>query len=72
MGVYAKRRFSKTTKDFIHKLLPADVKAHNHKASILGGLIARDDKRLSIVIYKAWQKGAIFDQWMDKFSYNVE
>ncbi|MCA6079311.1 MAG: TIGR03960 family B12-binding radical SAM protein [Endomicrobium sp.] len=51
----------------LNKLLPANVKAHNHRASILEALIAKGDRRLSSVIYKAWQKGARFDQWADKF-----
>ncbi|MDR3330686.1 MAG: TIGR03960 family B12-binding radical SAM protein [Endomicrobium sp.] len=52
---------------FLNKVLPATVKAHNHRASVLEALIARGDRRLSSVIYKAWQKGARFDQWADKF-----
>jgi radical SAM family uncharacterized protein/radical SAM-linked protein len=57
--------------DFLNKLLPADVKAHNHRASVLEALIAKGDRRLSMVIYKAWQKGARFDQWADKFDNNI-
>jgi radical SAM family uncharacterized protein/radical SAM-linked protein len=51
----------------LNKLLPANVKAHNCKASILEALIAKGNRQLSSVIYKAWQKGARFDQWADKF-----
>jgi radical SAM superfamily enzyme YgiQ (UPF0313 family) len=57
--------------DFLNKILPADVKAHNHRASVLEALIAKGDRRLSMVIYKAWQKGARFDQWADKFGNNI-
>ena len=57
--------------DFLHKLLPANVKAHNHRASVLEALLAKGDRRLSAVIYKAWQKGARFDQWADKFGNNT-
>jgi radical SAM family uncharacterized protein/radical SAM-linked protein len=53
--------------DLLNKLLPANVKAHNLKACILEALIAKGDRRLSVVIYKAWRKGARFDQWADKF-----
>jgi radical SAM family uncharacterized protein/radical SAM-linked protein len=53
--------------DLLNKMLPANVKAHNRKSSILEALIAKGDRRLSAVIYKAWQKGARFDQWADKF-----
>jgi radical SAM-linked protein len=57
--------------DFLHKLLPANVKAHNHRASVLEALLAKGDRRLSLVIYKAWQKGARFDQWADKFGNSI-
>lgn len=53
--------------DLLNKLLPANVKAHNLKAGILEALIAKGNRRLSAVIYKAWRKGARFDQWSDKF-----
>jgi radical SAM family uncharacterized protein/radical SAM-linked protein len=57
--------------DLLNKLLPANVKAHNHRASVLEALIAKGDRRLSKVIYKAWEKGARFDQWADKFGNNI-
>jgi radical SAM family uncharacterized protein/radical SAM-linked protein len=57
--------------DSLYKLLPADVKAHNHRASVLGALIAKGDRHPSTVIYKAWQKGARFDQWADKFGNKI-
>ncbi|GHT05312.1 hypothetical protein AGMMS49929_02720 [Endomicrobiia bacterium] len=53
--------------NLLNKLLPANVKTHNRRAGILEALIAKGDRRLSSVIYKAWQKGARFDQWTDKF-----
>ncbi|MDR2616563.1 MAG: TIGR03960 family B12-binding radical SAM protein [Endomicrobium sp.] len=57
--------------DLLNKLLPANVKAHNHRASVLEALIAKGDRRLSKVIYKAWEKGARFDQWADKFGNSI-
>jgi radical SAM family uncharacterized protein/radical SAM-linked protein len=57
--------------DFLYKFLPANVKAHNPAVSTLEALIARGDRRLSRVIYKAWQKGARFDQWADKFNSSI-
>jgi radical SAM family uncharacterized protein/radical SAM-linked protein len=57
--------------DLLNKLLPANVKAHNHRLSILEALIAKGDRKLSKVIYKAWEKGARFDQWADKFGNNI-
>jgi hypothetical protein len=39
--------------DLLNKLLPANVKMHNHIASVSEALIAKGDRRLSKVIYKA-------------------
>jgi radical SAM-linked protein len=49
----------------------ADVKAHNHRASVFEAFIAKGDRRISATIYKAWQKGAKFDQWADKFNTDI-
>jgi radical SAM family uncharacterized protein/radical SAM-linked protein len=47
------------------------VRIHNYQASILEGLIARGDRRLSKIIYEVWKKGAKFDQWIDKCKINI-
>jgi len=39
------------------------------RMSILEGVLARGDRRLSQVIYKAWQLGATFDSWSELFKY---
>jgi len=57
--------------DYLHKLLPAAVKAHNYRASILEAFIAKGNRRTAQVIYKAWQKGARFEQWADKFGNDI-
>ncbi|MDR2399162.1 MAG: TIGR03960 family B12-binding radical SAM protein [Endomicrobium sp.] len=57
--------------DFLNKILPANVKAYNHRGSVLEAFIAKGDRRISKVIYKAWQKGARFDRWADKFDNNI-
>ncbi|MDR1418389.1 MAG: TIGR03960 family B12-binding radical SAM protein [Endomicrobium sp.] len=67
----AKEEEIKQKIDLLNKLLPANVKAHNHRASVVEALIAKGDRKLSNVIYKAWKKGARFDQWADKFRNNV-
>lgn len=56
---------------YLYKLLPGKVKAHNHRASNLEAIIARGDRRIGKVIYKAWKKGARFDQWADKFGNDI-
>ncbi|MBR3654487.1 MAG: TIGR03960 family B12-binding radical SAM protein [Elusimicrobia bacterium] len=54
-----------------HKSIPADIRAHNHQASIVEAFLARADRRVSKAIYLAWQKGMRFDQWKDKFNFEV-
>ena len=39
------------------------------RMSLLEGVMARGDRRLSQVIYRAWQTGATFDSWSELFSY---
>lgn len=39
--------------------------------SLLEGVMARGDRRLSAVILKAWQKGAQFDGWSDHFKFHI-
>jgi radical SAM family uncharacterized protein/radical SAM-linked protein len=54
-----------------NKLLPIKIKAHNCRSSVLEALIAKGDRKISSLIYRAWQKGARFDQWNDKFHSNI-
>jgi radical SAM family uncharacterized protein len=39
------------------------------KMSLLEGVLARGDRRLSRVIYLAWQFGATFDAWSEQFDF---
>ena len=55
----------------IKKTVPADIRAHNHQSSIIEAFLARADRRVSKAIYIAWQKGMRFDQWKDKFNFEV-
>ncbi|MDR1087526.1 MAG: TIGR03936 family radical SAM-associated protein [Endomicrobium sp.] len=47
MGSNGKFRSYKTKKDFLNRILPADVKAHNHRDSVLEAFIAKGDRRIS-------------------------
>ena len=61
-------------KEVINKLknkIPATIKAHNYRASIIEALLARGDRKLSNVIYLAWKKGLRFDQWADRFNFDM-
>jgi radical SAM-linked protein len=50
---------------YLQKALPASVKSHFVESSILEGVLARGDRRLSRTIVAAWQKGCRFDQWRE-------
>jgi radical SAM superfamily enzyme YgiQ (UPF0313 family) len=42
---------------------------HDPKSSLLEAALSRGDRRLSKVIYRAWQLGATFDAWNEYFNY---
>lgn len=44
---------------------------HDAKLSVLEGLIARGDRRITKVIVRAWELGAKFDGWTEHFKYNI-
>jgi radical SAM family uncharacterized protein len=41
---------------------------HGSKSSFWEGVLARGDRRLSKVLYKAYQRGCQFDSWDDRFN----
>ncbi len=43
---------------------------HDAKTSVIEGLLARGDRRVSAVIEAAYNDGAIFDAWTDMFDYD--
>ncbi|MGE5390507.1 MAG: hypothetical protein ACM3PE_05520 [Deltaproteobacteria bacterium] len=43
---------------------------HDNRVSFLEGVIARGDRRLGAVIYRAWQQGCKFDGWSEYFDYD--
>lgn len=44
------------------------VHYHDSKTSFLEGVLARGDRRLGQVIYKAWKAGCVFDSWTEFFN----
>lgn len=42
---------------------------HNPSVSLIEAVLARGDRRLSQVIYKAWKKGCKFDSWGEYFNF---
>ena len=55
----------------LERVLPASVKGHFVEGSILEGVLARGDRKLSKVILKAWEKGCRFDQWKEHSRYDL-
>jgi hypothetical protein len=45
------------------------LKFHNPRMSFLECLLSRGDRRISTVIFNAWQKGARLDAWDEHFSF---
>ncbi len=43
---------------------------HDAKLSSLEGVIARGDRKIAAVLYRAWQLGCKFDGWSDLFDYD--
>lgn len=54
-----------------NKISPKYLKWHSMELSFLEGVFARGDRKLSNVIYKAWEKGARFDAWQETFKFNA-
>ncbi len=47
------------------------LRMHHSEASVLEGVLARGDRRLSAVIERAYQRGARFDSWDDHLRVDV-
>lgn len=47
-----------------------DYNYHDAKLSFMEAVLARGDRKISKVIYKAWEKGCKFDGWDEFFSFD--
>lgn len=47
------------------------ISYHAPDTSILEGVLARGDRKLSAVIYDAWLNGAKFDSWQEHFHFDI-
>ena len=55
----------------LKRLLPArgyHLKWHDPRQSYLEGVFARGDRRLSLLVEAAWQRGARLDSWGEQFN----
>lgn len=46
------------------------ISTHTTQTSFMEGVLARGDRKLSMVIELAWKKGCKFDSWDDQFRYD--
>jgi radical SAM family uncharacterized protein len=51
------------------KIKNVKLSFHDSRTSYLEGVMARGDRRLGEVIYKAWQSGCKFDGWSEYFNF---
>lgn len=64
----------KAKQEHLLKSIPSKkikVSYHETPTSLLEGVFARGDRRLSNVIYTAFKNGCKFDSWDDKFKFDV-
>ena len=47
------------------------VSYHETPTSLLEGVLARGDRRLSAVLYSAYKKGCKFDSWDEHFKFDA-
>ena len=57
--------------DSIRSRKRISVSWHNYKVSILEAVLARGDRRLGEVIYRAWKYGCKFDGWDEFYKYEL-
>ena len=64
---------NKTRKGIMSQLNQKHIKYNWHEAdaSMMEGIFARGDRKLSEVILKAYKKGCIFDAWQEYFKFDV-
>jgi len=58
--------------ELLRQLLPhrgVKLSWQDPKISLLEAALSRGDRRLSQVIYRAWQSGSVFDAWSEHFKY---
>ncbi len=57
-------------KDYLCRRLPAQIKGHTVESSFLEAVFSRGDRRLGVVLEKAWEMGCKFDQWKEQFRFD--
>lgn len=53
-----------------HNKKSLSFKWHDAKTTVLEGILARGDRKISRVIYDAYQKGCIYDAWTEFFDFD--
>jgi radical SAM family uncharacterized protein/radical SAM-linked protein len=58
-------------KSNLRKWRSVEIKDHPVRNSALEAIFSRGDRRLNVVLHRAWEKGARFDSWRDHFRFDV-
>jgi radical SAM superfamily enzyme YgiQ (UPF0313 family) len=61
----------KLIKDYLKKDRNIEVRWHDAKASFLEGVFSRGDRKLSAVLLKAHELGAVLDAWSEHFDFSL-
>ena len=66
----SREQFMEKQRQLKSRITDKKIKYSYHDAyqSLLEGIISRGDRRVSALIYKAWENGARFDSWSDKLN----
>ncbi len=57
--------------NYLKKNICVQIRKNNIYASIIESLIARGDKNIGVLVENSWLEGAKFDNWEEKFNYNI-
>lgn len=57
-------------RDLVREKRYLTLKFHHIERSVLEGVLARGDRRLSAAIERSWQLGSVFDAWDETFDYS--
>lgn len=56
---------------FLKRRLSAQIRAHGLEQIVLEGVLSRGDRRCSHLLEAAWKLGAKFDEWSEKFRFDL-
>jgi radical SAM family uncharacterized protein len=58
-------------RDDLRRNKNVQLKWHDPKATLVEGIVSRGDRRLGVVIEDVWRRGGTFQEWSEKFDYQL-